>query len=285
MQAATERKIAICCNPLAGTGKAEDLAQKISEDLTKRNLAHIVFKETWPSDCDPFTDLWIVGGDGTLNYFINHYPEIKLPLVIFKGGTGNDFHWLLYGNKTFDEQLQVALNGSPKPIDIGKCNDRFFINGVGIGFEGAVAKALTGKKKLPGKTSFLLTILGKIFSYYSKTYRIKTASETIEGKKLLIDIANGRRAGGGFHIAPESLADDGLFDVILVGALHPLQRLRYLPVIEKGKHLKLSFIQHFRTPQIIIESDELIRYHLDGEYVESIRIEATILPSRIYFRY
>jgi diacylglycerol kinase (ATP) len=32
------------------------------------------------------TEAWIVGGDGTLNYFINLYKEIAVPLVIFKGG-------------------------------------------------------------------------------------------------------------------------------------------------------------------------------------------------------
>ena len=285
MQSTTGKNIAIVCNALAGSGRATILAEKIALQLKGKNIGHTVFKETWPNHFNGFSDVFIVGGDGTLNYFINQYPDIKLPLVVFNGGTGNDFHWLLYGSKTLDQQIETALLAQPKPIDIGKCNGRYFINGIGIGFEGDVAKALTGKKKRPGKTSFLLTILKKIFTYHSKVYSISCVGHHLSGKKLLVDISNGRRAGGGFQIAPQAKADDGLFDVVIVDALSPLQRLRYLPVIEKGKHLHLSFIRHFRTGSIIVESDELLQYHLDGEYEESQKLAIEILTGALNFRF
>ena len=285
MQAIVEKNIAIVCNSLAGVNKAVLLAEKIRKELIQKQIEHSLIIENWPANFDGFTDVWIVGGDGTLNYFINQYPDIKLPLMIFKGGTGNDFHWLLFGDKTFDEQLSIALNGDSKLIDIGKCNDQYFINDVGIGFEGAVAKALTGRKKRLGKTSFLITILKKIFSYRSKEYKIESAEIKFKGRKLLIDINNGCRAGGGFHVAPEAKANDGLFDVVIADALTPFQRLRNLPIIEKGKHLKLSFIKYFQTKQIKISSDNVIQYHLDGEYYEDNKLEIEMLEGKLLFRY
>ena len=285
MQPATPKNIAIVCNSIAGGGAAVAIADKIVGALSIRSISYNLFQELWPTDFDGFTDIFIVGGDGTLNYFINHYPEIKLPLVIFKGGTGIDFHWLLYGNKTWEEQLQIALAAAAKPIDIGKCNGLFFINGVGIGFEGEVAKALTGKKKLAGKTSFLITILKKIFTYHSKYYSIKAAGQHLTGKKLLIDVSNGCRAGGGFYIAPQAKADDGLFDVIIADAMTPFERLRNLPVIEKGKHLNLACINHLQVKAIIIESDMLIQYHLDGEYYEASNLDIELLPGKLNFRF
>ncbi len=280
-----EKHIALLCNPLAGAGKAVKCAAEIAAGLSAKKVSYTLFKEKWPEHFIDFTDIFIAGGDGTLNYFINKYPLPALPVVIFKGGTGNDFHWLMYGDKSFDEQLQIACSADPRPIDMGQCNDRFFINGVGIGFEGEVAKALTGKKKLPGKTSFLLTILQKIVSYRSKCYTIKTEHKIIKGKKLLIDVSNGRRAGGGFHIAPEAMADDGLFDIVIASSLNPFQRLHYLPVIEKGKHLGLSIINYFRSNHISIESNSCIQYHLDGEYFEAEKISIKIIPSALHFRY
>ena len=285
MQIAVDKKIAIVCNVLAGVGRASLLAEKITIQLANKNIGHVIFKENWPTDFSYFTDVFIVGGDGTLNYFINQYPDIDLPLVIFNGGTGNDFHWLLYANKILEEQIEVALNGSPKPIDIGKCNGRYFINGVGIGFEGAVAKDLTGKKKHSGKTSFLITVLKNIFSYRSKNYWIESANELFQGKKLLVDISNGARAGGGFHIAPEAKADDGFLDVVVVGSISPLQRLRYLPVIEKGKHLKIPIVHHYLTREISIASDQIIQYHMDGEYFEDQKLVIEVLPAKVNFRY
>ena len=279
------KNIAIVCNSLAGVGKAVTLAQKMDKELVKQQIDHTLIINNWPPDFNSFSDIWIVGGDGTLNYFINHQPDTKMPLVIFNCGTGNDFHWLLYGEKPLEEQLHVALNESPKPSEIGKCNDRYFINGIGIGFEGEVARALTGKKKFLGKTSFLITILKKIFSYRSKNYTVRSTEQNFCGAKLLVDVSNGRRAGGGFHVAPTAKADDGLFDVVIADPLNSIQRLRWLPVIEKGKHMDKFFIQHFHTKNIIIESDTPMQSHLDGEYYEALKFEIEMLAGKMLFRY
>lgn len=285
MQEGGHRNIAIVCNLLAGSGRASGIGRNIQLILETKNVLHSLFIDKWPVSFYSYSDIWIIGGDGTLNYFINKYPDTTLPLVIFNGGTGNDFHWLLYGSKTIEEQVEIAMYAEPRPIDAGRCNERYFINGVGIGFEGEVAKALTGKKKLSGKTSFLLTILKKIFSYRSKHYEVKTESKNLEGKKLLIDISNGRRAGGGFHIAPVAEANDGLLDVVIANALTPLQRLRYLPVIEKGKHLALPFINHFTSRNIKVTSCAIIQYHLDGEYFEATQLDVEIMSKKFLFRY
>lgn len=280
------KNIAIICNPLAGAGKAVILAGKIAATLSQQQIPYSLFKEIWPVHFNEFSDVWIAGGDGTLNYFVNLYPGIKLPLAIFNGGTGNDFHWLLYGTLSFEEQLQQVLTAAPKPVDIGRCNEKYFINGVGIGFEGEVARGLTGKKKKAGKTSFMMMILKKIFSYRSGIYTITADGDTLRAKKyLIVDASNGRRAGGGFHIAPVANADDGLLDLVVIDAITPLARLRWLPVIEKGKHLHLTFIKHMQVKKITVSSSSVIQYHLDGEYDEACELEIEILPGKLLLRY
>lgn len=279
------KHIAIVCNPLAGVGKALILAGRIINVLKEKKIAFNFFKENWPADFSAFTDIWIVGGDGTLHYFINQYPRIELPLMIFKGGTGNDVHWLLYGKKTLEEQLHTAFTAEPVLIDAGRCNDRLFLNGSGIGFEGEIVRSLTGKNKFPGKTSFMMTILKKIFSYRSKFYNIKSESISISQRQLMVSVTNGRRAGGGFQIAPQAEINDGWLDLMVIDPLTALQRLRYLPVIEKGKHLRLPFVQQHKIKNVVINSDETIQSHLDGEYYSSEKMEIEILPSRFLFRY
>lgn len=283
---AEERNISIVCNGLAGGGRAIALSERIATELQSRNIQNTLYVENWPANFNRFTDVWIVGGDGTLNYFFNKYPGIRLPLVIFSGGTGNDVHAILYKDQSFDDQLQIALTGTPKAVDAGKCNEKYFINGVGIGFEGAVAKSLTGKKKKrSGKAAFMGTILRKVFFYTSKRYKAISNECSMEDQKLLISVMNGHRAGGGFHIAPSSAIDDGLLDVVMVDKLHPFLRLRWLPVIEKGKHLDLPFIKHFRTKKLVVTSNVPMDTHLDGEYYSAKRIEIELLPAKYLFRY
>ena len=261
------------------------MAEKLAGELVMREIPFVLFNEKWPSSLEIYSEAWIVGGDGTVNHFVNQYPDTQVPLVIFNGGTGNDVHWLLYGNISLEQQLQKIEIAPARPVDLATCNERFFINGIGIGFEGAVAKDLAGKKKRPGKTSFLIAILKRIFFYSSRKYHTFSEELATNNQYLIIDVANGQRAGGGFHIAPESAIDDGLLDVVLVNKLHPFLRLRYLPVIEKGKHLGFNFIRHYKTRHIVIESDHEMLAHLDGEVYTGKKFSIGILPGQLRIKY
>ena len=281
MPATSTKNIAILCNALAGNGNPASISGKIESALSARQIRYQIFDSNWPEWLNDFTDVFLIGGDGTINYFVNRYPGVQIPVTFFKGGTGNDFHWLLYGDVSIEQQVQTGLGGVCRKTDIAKCNDQYFVNGIGIGFEGAVVRSLTGRKKRPGKTSFLLSILKNIFTYRSNQFIIQYNGQRLEGRKLLVDITNGRRAGGGFHIAPVASAQDGLLDLVVADALSPLQRLRYLPVIEKGKHLQLPFIHHAQVKRISVESGHPVPYHLDGEYFVARRFEITILPGAL----
>lgn len=280
-------KIALVTNSLAGNGKAILLSQKLKRILHNRKINGEIFIETeWDSSIYEFDQVWIVGGDGTVNYFVNQFHDIKKPLAIFNGGTGNDFYALLYGKTSVEAQVDRVLKITPKPIDAGRCNDRYFLNGIGLGFEGAVAKSLRGTKKFRGKISFLIHILKHIFTYQEHSYTIKTQDQEIEQTCLMISIANGTRYAGGFYVAPLADPQDGLFDVIIVKKLTPLQRLRRLPVIEKGKHLSLPFIKYFRTNKILISGkNSIIQAHADGEYLEGRELAIELLPAHFNFVY
>ena len=278
-----DHKIAIVVNPTAGSGRSLQSLSEIERRLGDRGITYQTFSNNWPELFDGFTAVWIVGGDGTINYFINHYPEIQLPLVLFKGGSGNDFHSFLYGNKTVEEIIEIALTTKPKRTDAGKCNERLFVNGLGIGFDGSVAKALIGKNKRPGQVSFLTVILQKIFFYKGRNYSIDSAELKMDKKLLMINVMNGRSSGGGFYVSPLAELSDGKFDVNILVELHTLKRMRFLPVIEKGKHVDLPFIKYFHTSKISIQSDQPMDIHLDGEYLSRTRVEIEMLPGKFSF--
>src|SRR6478752_6742987 len=104
-----EKNIAILVNPTSGKGKAVKIAKWLSEQLTVKTISHTLFDNDWPIAFLDFTEIWIVGGDGTMNYFLNHYKNNQLPLALFKGGTGNDFAWKLYGDISLEEQFELVL--------------------------------------------------------------------------------------------------------------------------------------------------------------------------------
>jgi diacylglycerol kinase (ATP) len=281
----SSKHIALVCNPTNENQKAVQITSGIEVLLSGMDIPHKVFIETWPETFDGFTEVWIIGGDGTINWFINQYPAIQIPMAAFSGGSGNDFQWMLFGDKTIEQQVDQVLQGSPQLVDAGVCNERLFLNGVGIGFDGAVVHDLLGKKKLAGKASYLLSILKRIIAYQEKPCILQLPSENIEQDCFMISIANGKRYAGGFYVAPSAVMTDGLLDVNIIGKISPLKRMKYMPVIEKGEHLNLDFVKYRQTNRIVIESSTKLHAHVDGEYLYDDRFEIEVLPKRFSFIY
>lgn len=277
------KNIALICNPLPGNTKLLNIADEIAGILNEKEISFSIFTSYWPQTWTDFSEAWIIGGDGTLNYFINQYPDLQLPITIFKAGSGNDFHWMMYGDLTLEKQIEKVLFGNAVYIDAGICNNKLFLNGVGVGFDGAIVKDLLNKKKVAGKASYLLSILKHIVGYQEKYYEIKYKGREIKQDCLLISIANGRRYGGGFNVTPNASVHDGLLDINIVGELSGVKRLRYLPVIEKGEHLELPFVDYDQTENIIIDTPSPVHAHRDGEYFLANHFEISCLPKKILF--
>ena len=97
--------IVLLINPLAKKNKTQPMFAEINAALSKKKIPFASFTENWPAAINAFKEVWIIGGDGTLNYFLNRYKLVNIPIVIFKGGTGNDFSWKLYGDVPVDGKL------------------------------------------------------------------------------------------------------------------------------------------------------------------------------------
>lgn len=277
------KRVAIVCNPTEENKKALRIADAIALTLKKKDIPFALFTTYWPQVLDEFTEVWICGGDGTLNYFINQHPDTTLPLVVFEGGSGNDFHWMLYGPISIEEQIEKVLREKRVTIDAGVCNGQLFLNGVGIGFDGAIVKDLLGKAKLAGKAAYLLSILKNLFGYKEQYCELKLPDRFVAKDCFMISVANGRRYGGSFHVAPKAMLQDGLLDINVIGKIAPINRMKYLPVMEKGEHLDLPFVQYYQTDRILIESKTKMHAHVDGEYVCSNRYDIEVLPSKFVF--
>ena len=277
--------IAILANPYADKGKASRLSVWLEKQLMSKHISCTVFERLWPSSFQGFSDIWIIGGDGTLNYFINHYPVCDLPIAIFKGGTGNDFAWKLYGDISDTDQLELVLNATPKLIDAGKFNDTLFINCLGAGFDGELLRSMSVIRFIGGHWGYLLAVIKKIFSFHEHQCTITTPDEKWNEKFLLVMINNSSRAGGGFLVAPGAEINDGKLNMLLCKKLSVCQRLKYLPVIKKGRHLHLPFVIHRLGERFSIQSDTEIPVQADGELLFARELIVEVLPERFLFRY
>ncbi|MDQ6756454.1 MAG: hypothetical protein M3004_05925, partial [Bacteroidota bacterium] len=201
--------IALLVNPLANKKRTKKITAEIIETLSKKKIAFECFNKLWPNDINVYKEVWLVGGDGTINYFLNFYKPITIPIIIFKGGTGNDFAWKLYSDISVDEQIKKVLASPPQNVDAGECNGRIFINGVGIGFDGEVLQSINTIRWLGGHLGYLWIVLKKIFSFKEYNYTIRFDEQELNGKFLLVMITNSSRTGGGFMVSPSAKVNDG----------------------------------------------------------------------------
>ena len=277
--------ISIFINPLAGKGKAMKAAAMLEELLEEKKLPFTVYTSDWPDNLDQCREAWIVGGDGTLNYFINKYRNIQIPIAIFKAGTGNDMAWKLFGDISLTEQAALVLAAAPKPVDAALCNGQLFLNVTGIGFDGEVVQSMRMIRRMGDHLGYLWVVLRKIFSFREYHFMIHAGNKKWNGRFLLVNIANAARTGGGFLIAPKAAINDGKLDLVLCKPLPIFKRLRYLPQIEKGKHLHLPFIIHELVETVSIEAEKELFAHADGELIRAKKFELKILPGYFSFKY
>ena len=289
-------RIAILLNLNAGQGNSLQLLASIREDLQGRQVSFDVWQQDWTLEPASYSHIYLIGGDGTLNYFINKFPECKTPISLFNAGTGNDFFWKLYGEIALKRQLEIAFCGDIKAIDAGKCNGRLFINGAGIGFDGAVVKEM--KKEIPfvkGLFGYYFAVIKSIFKYRSIMINFDpqtklpntTSDDAIQsagGCVFMVAVANGARYGGDFLIAPQACLSDGYLDLVSIGHVNIMQRLFYLPRMKKGRHLSLPFVYTSTVKSLTIKTKDPVPAHLDGELMIAKSFEITTLPEHFNFR-
>jgi YegS/Rv2252/BmrU family lipid kinase len=284
---ATINKVAILANPKAGGGKALETAKWLSNALSGMKITNVIYNEQWPNEntLNEFSDAWIIGGDGTINYFINHYPNCKIALALFDSGTGNDFAWKLYKSTNLAQRFNQVINSNPKWVDAGVVNGQLYINCMGVGFDGEIIQSMKSIRFLGGQIGYLLAVIYKIVGFKEPTIQIYSEGKSWAGKYLLALFVNSSRAGGGFFIAPEAKIDDGQLNMVLCDALPVWKRLIYLPIIKKGKHMHLPFVKHHLGKEFEIDCEMEMPIQVDGELLYGKKILVKLHQQSFLFRY
>jgi diacylglycerol kinase (ATP) len=281
-------------NPIAGNGYAGRYAKIVEDMIHKRGLdAEIVFTQKKKHAVElsaAFADagcghIVAVGGDGTFNEAVQ--PLVGRDDIVFgaiSAGTGNDFITLLgFSDHFTDKDWDIFFEENVIRMDVGKCNDRFFLNGMGLGFDAQVAvenyNTENGKGIKPGKKSkYWWHILKTLVLFREHTMMLTVGGTTTSDKSFLNTIAVGRRFAGGFFLTPLALADDGLLDICMINELSFPGRVRELLAVLGQRHTGDDVVRYFKTDSITLEFENEVPSHLDGELYFANRFDVSVLP-------
>lgn len=270
-------------------GKIEEEFSEREGEKSTKNLAKKAVKEG-------FDRIVLVGGDGTLSGGVNGVMEAteeKLPtnfaIGIVPTGAGNNFAKTIGIPKNIKEAFEIIKNDKKRLVDIGRANERFFVNCISFGFDAKINKLANDLKEkhrfLPKGLSYLLAALKEIVIKIP----LFEMQITAEGKKIVqnlisLAVTNGPTYGGIFKINPGALVDDGELDICYIETVGRFRALFDIYKIIKGTHIYLPEVKMFKTSSLSVSSPEPLPYETDGEVLEPEKeYKISILPKTLKF--
>lgn len=289
------RKLFVINNPTSGgRSKNQQRVREFKSFAQAKNLEFSLFETTQFENAEEivndrfgneFSDLVIIGGDGTINEAINGL-KFDVPVSIISAGTGNDFVKNIPGANNLIKRLESLESQEVRKIDIGICNGRKFLNGVGVGFDGQIVEDMKSKKVplLKGHMKYYFHVLQILSSYREKTFRYSLDEDFSEDDLILMTIGNGTTFGGGFNLMPKARIDDGLFEICTIGPLAGWKRFLHIGKLSNGSHGKLEMVDFHQAKSVKIEENNYLFAHADGEAIGHPPFDIKILPGALSLR-
>lgn len=227
-----------------------------------------------------FDRLVAVGGDGTTSNIGHAIMESRRPvsLGLVPGGTGCDLARSLdIPQNDLKRCASIVADGKTKAIDVGKVEDRHFLNVAGFGFDIAVLERSFKVKWLRGELLYLYCALLEMKAYPGfGLASVLDGRPGPSGNHMMVIVANARKFGGGFAIAPDASLDDGEVDIVTFGELGFLERLKAMGALLQGKHNDLPKVGTLRARRATFDFEAPPSFETDGEWRQARGSSLTI---------
>lgn len=269
------KKVRFIYNPFSGEGIILSKIDKIIEMHEERDYQIVPFrisknkgiKEALEIVDESYSYILIAGGDGTVDILINAMKEkgLNLPIGILPVGTANDFGKFINMPQDIEKACEQILSSKPVKVDIGKINERYFINVASTGlFTDVSQKTDVALKNTIGKLAYYIKGIEELPNFRRLKIKLKSKEVNYDGEMYLMLIFNGQTAGN-FKLATRSSAMDGFLDVIVIKAVQIFEILPLFIKVLKGEHLDSNKVIYFKTDDLYIECEEDIVTDIDGE--------------------
>jgi diacylglycerol kinase (ATP) len=267
----------IVANQSSGRGRSEAVKQQVAAALVARSHSFDFIDAVGVEDARksidallvsprPIDGLLVIGGDGTVHHVVKAMIQSgrHLPIGLIPTGNGNDFaRQLRLHGRTIPELIESFTSDAPITIDILEMHDQIALQVISTGFDAAVSARARRMPRAIGSLRYVLALLLQLRALSTTRYRLIVNGMTREVEATLVAVANGRNYGRGMLISPESINDDGVFEVVIVGPVNRMKLLLLFPRIFSGSHINHPLVETFQAMNLEIEADTIAE--ADGE--------------------
>jgi diacylglycerol kinase (ATP) len=227
-----------------------------------------------------FRRIVAVGGDGTWSNVGNAILRTGIPakLGLVPGGTGCDLAKTLgIPPRDVAACCRIVLDGRARTIDVGRIEDRHFLNIVGFGYDVAVLEDSWNVATLEGGALYLYCALRQLRSYRGFSLEMEADGRPLGRSDLLmLIVANARIFGGGFQVAPHADVEDGKLEAVAFGNMGLGGRVSALVRLLRGTHLAHPRVTAVSAQRLVYRFAAPPAFETDGEWNQARSAEVVI---------
>ena len=209
------------------------------------------------------------GGDGTIHEVVNGLAEqeYRPKLGIIPAGTTNDFARALHIPRDVGSAVDIITKGELIPVDIGRINDRYFINIAGGGRITELTYEVPSKlKTMVGQLAYYLKGMEMLPSIKASDLKIEYDGKLFEGEAMMFLVGLTNSIGGFEKLAPDASINDGLFSLLILKKVNLAEFVRIATLAIRGEHVNDPNVIYTQANRIKVYSDEKVQLNLDGEF-------------------
>lgn len=274
----SKKRFVFLINPGAGQRAAARVAQ-VAPDLFPKAQYNLEFvelndwRETYPLALKAARQgahaVVAVGGDGTLNQVAQALQGTRCHLGVVPAGTGNGFARALGIPLDAEDACKVLAEGRSRAIDFIEMDQgRGFANVLGIGWDAWIAVKANQLRWMNRFNGFLRYVAAAALSIHRvlpQRLLVKANKQVVQGRFMVLAVANSPQYGFGCTIAPKARMDDGYLDIVLMPLTAPWTFcINAVRLFTKQPLLGATFL---RAKSLSIHSMDgrPLAIHLDGE--------------------
>ncbi|GAA3447222.1 diacylglycerol kinase [Planomonospora venezuelensis] len=284
-------EIAVLVNPAARGGRSRGLLAPVLNRLRQGGAEVSVLVGESPQDaleraCTAVAErpdaLVAFGGDGLVHLAVQATAGTDVPLGIIPAGTGNDIADALgLPKKDPLAAADVVLRGRSRTVDAARIGrDEWFASVLCCGFDSRVNERANRLSWPPGMAKYLLALVEELRHFTPIPFRIDLDGEVVEREAMLVAVGNTRSYGAGMRVCPDALPDDGLLDVMILGAVPKGRFLRAFPSVYKGTHVGHPAVTVTRARRVALEAPDVVAY-ADGERIGPTPLVCEAVPGAL----
>jgi len=220
------------------------------------------------------------GGDGTISEVVNGMAEqeYRPKLGIIPVGTTNDFARAVHIPRDIMAAVDIITKGETIPIDIGRMNDKYFINISGGGHLTEISYEVPSKlKTMLGQLAYYLKGIEMLPFLKATNVKIEYDGKLFEGEAMLFLVGLTNSVGGFEKLAPGASINDGLFSLLILKKLNLADFIRIASLALRGEHINDPNVIYTNANHIKVTSEDKVQLNLDGEFGGLLPAEFTNL--------